>query len=64
VESRPSRLEELYRPKHDSNHSIPFSVEIDVIRWSEFVATDPHAPDSIPVVIRFSDNWWVWNGFH
>jgi hypothetical protein len=26
-----------------------------VVRWSEFLATDPEIPDSIPGAIRFSE---------
>jgi hypothetical protein len=31
--------------------------------WSEFLATDPEVPGSIPVATRFSRQW-VWNGVH
>jgi hypothetical protein len=30
----------------------------------EFLATDPEVPGSIHGVARFSENQWVWNGFH
>jgi hypothetical protein len=31
---------------------------------SEFLATDPEVPGSIPGATRFSEKWWVWNGVH
>jgi hypothetical protein len=31
--------------------------------WSEFMATDPEVPGSIPGATRFSEEW-VWNGVH
>jgi hypothetical protein len=33
-----------------------------VVYWSEFLATDPEVPGSIPGATRFSEKWWVWNG--
>jgi hypothetical protein len=31
---------------------------------SEFRATDPEVPGSIPGATRFSEKSWVWNGVH
>jgi hypothetical protein len=31
---------------------------------SEFLATDPEAPGSIPGATSFSEKQWVWNGVH
>jgi hypothetical protein len=35
-----------------------------VVWWSEFLATDPEGPGSIPGPTRFSEKQWVWNGVH
>jgi hypothetical protein len=35
-----------------------------VVFWSEFLATDPKVPGSIPGASRFSERQWVWNGVH
>jgi hypothetical protein len=35
-----------------------------VVQWSEFLATDPENPGSIPDATRFSEKYWVWNGVH
>jgi hypothetical protein len=35
-----------------------------VVWWSEFLATDPEVPDSIPGATRFSEKKWVLNGVH
>jgi hypothetical protein len=35
-----------------------------VVQWSEFLATGPEVPGMIPGVTSFSENQWVWNGFH
>jgi hypothetical protein len=35
-----------------------------VVQWSEFLATDPEVPSSIPGDTRFSEKQWVWNGVH
>jgi hypothetical protein len=32
--------------------------------WSEFLATDPEVPGSIPGAARFSERWWVWCWVH
>jgi hypothetical protein len=29
-----------------------------VVLWSEFLATDPEVPGSIPGATRFSEKWW------
>jgi hypothetical protein len=34
------------------------------VQWSEFLATDPEVPGSIPGSIRFSEMLWFWNGVH
>jgi hypothetical protein len=31
---------------------------------SDFLATDPEIPGSIPGASRFSERQWVWNGVH
>jgi hypothetical protein len=31
-----------------------------VVWWSEFLATDPEVPGSIPGPTRFSEKWGVW----
>jgi hypothetical protein len=33
-----------------------------VVYRSEFLATDPEIPGSIPDVTTFSEKQWVWNG--
>jgi hypothetical protein len=33
-----------------------------VVQWSEFLATHPEVPGSIPGATRFSEKQWVWNG--
>jgi hypothetical protein len=38
--------------------------DASVAWWSEFLATDPEVPDSIPGATRFSEKQWVWNGVH
>jgi hypothetical protein len=35
-----------------------------VVWWSEFLATDLEAPDSIPGATRFSEKLWVLNWVH
>jgi hypothetical protein len=35
-----------------------------VVYWSEFLATDPEVPGSIPDASRFSEKQRVWNGVH
>jgi hypothetical protein len=35
-----------------------------VVYWSEFLATDPEIPGSIPGASRFSEKQQVWNGVH
>jgi hypothetical protein len=32
--------------------------------WSEFLATDPEVPGSIPSVTSFADKLWAWNGVY
>jgi hypothetical protein len=32
--------------------------------WSEFLATDPEVPGSIPGAYRLSEKQWVWNRVH
>jgi hypothetical protein len=32
-----------------------------VVWWSEFLATDPEVPGSIPGSTRFSEKQWIWN---
>jgi hypothetical protein len=33
-----------------------------VVKWVEFLATDPEVPASVPCATRFSEKQWVWNG--
>jgi hypothetical protein len=33
-----------------------------VVYWSEFLATDPEDPGSIPGATKFSEKKWVWKG--
>jgi hypothetical protein len=33
-----------------------------VVKWSEFLATDPEVPGSIPSSTRYSEKSWVWTG--
>jgi hypothetical protein len=53
---------------HDSvHHNIAQSeyngcMTASVVWWSEFLATDPEVPGSIPDATRFSEKWRVSNG--
>jgi hypothetical protein len=35
-----------------------------VVWWSEFLATDPEVPGSIPGISKFSEKQRVWNGVY
>jgi hypothetical protein len=49
-----------------STISYPFTLRktSSMVQWSEFLATYPKVPGSIPGATRFSEKWWVWNGVH
>jgi hypothetical protein len=44
--------------------SYPLSLTAFVFKCSEFMATDPEVPGSIPGATRFPEKLWVWNGVH
>jgi hypothetical protein len=43
---------------------IKMLMRVSVVQWSEFLATDPAVPGSVPGVSRFSEKQRVWNGVH
>jgi hypothetical protein len=57
---------DLYTPKLNPFRLKPLNFLFKIFSSSdqEFLATDSEVPGSIPGAIRFSENYWAWNGVH
>jgi hypothetical protein len=60
MENRPEGLIRTEEEEEEEEEEATASV----VLWSEFLATDPEVPGSIPGASRFSERQWVWNGVH
>jgi hypothetical protein len=55
LELRPSRRQSLYRLRYPYHFICLLLRTASVVKWSEFMATDPEVPGSIPDATRFSE---------